>query len=69
MVVPRKDNTSGAFANSTVIQWALTSLVCNLVLVSFMVETMRIWYLYAQAIATLIVAVASYFVYRFIFRS
>ena len=51
------------------IQWALTSLVCNLVLVSFMVETMRIWYLYAQAIATLIVAVASYFVYRFIFRS
>lgn len=49
--------------------WALISLAGNIVLIYLMVEVAHIWYLYAQAAAVVLVAGASYFVYRYIFRS
>lgn len=49
--------------------WGVISLVGNVILVYLLVEIVHLWYLSAQAIATAIIAGASYFVYRTIFRS
>jgi putative flippase GtrA len=49
--------------------WSLVSLFLNLLLIYMMVSRMYLWYLLAQAVASVIVASASYFAYKRIFRT
>ncbi|MBI3633270.1 MAG: GtrA family protein [Candidatus Vogelbacteria bacterium] len=44
---------------------ALVNLVINSVLVSFFVEVVHIWYMLSQVIASLLIAIFSFFIYKF----
>lgn len=46
----------------------LAGLVLNTTIVYLLVETMSVWYLAAQAAASVVVAVQSFFAYRWIFK-
>ncbi len=45
------------------------NLILNTILVYILVETTRVWYVVAQGIATIVIAIVGYFAYRhFVFR-
>jgi len=47
----------------------LINLVINNTFLYFMVESFAVWYILAQAIASIVIAFESFFVYRWIFRT
>lgn len=49
--------------------WSGMALLLNLLLIYVMVSRGHLWYLFAQAVASIIVASASYVVYKHIFRA
>ena len=47
---------------------AVVNLVLNLVIVYFLVEYVHLWYVLAQVVANIVLAVESFFAFRWIFR-